>query len=95
VLLSVTMYAEQIGTAELDALEQQNVILRRILEASRDGENTSVACARILASIQSEAANDGFVVTAGGEGIQAPTFNQYHSVAPGTAASDGGCCIVI
>jgi hypothetical protein len=60
-------------------------------------ERTSAASARLIQSIQIEAASDGFVVatgTGGSSDQQQQQQNQYHTSASGAAASDGGCCVV-
>ena len=91
--------SEQGGVTELQSLEQEIAILKRVLAGCNAAsvELTSVACARLIASIQSEAVHDSFVVggsSGGGGDQQQQQQNQYHTSASGAAASDGGCCVV-
>lgn len=89
--------SEQGGVTELQLLEQEIEILKRVLAGCRAAavEPTSVACARLIASIQNEAGHDTFVVGGtSGDPQQQSQPNQYHTSASGAAASDGGCCVV-
>ena len=87
---------EQGGVTELQLLEQEIAVLKRIKAGCETSERTSTACARLIQSIQSEAAFDGFVIATGtgGASDQQQQQNQYHTSASGAAASDGGFCVV-
>lgn len=77
--------AEVGGITELQMLEAEIKLLEKQLDGVKRAEKASVACSRIVASIQAGEESDGFV---GGS-----SSNQYHSSA-GTAA-EGGCCAVL
>lgn len=86
---------EQGGVNELQCLQQEIVILKRILAGCEASESTSKACTRLMQSILQASDADGFVSNAAGSAAdpsQSP--NQYHTAASGAAASDGGCCVV-
>lgn len=73
------------GITELQMLESEVALLERKVEMAKDAEKTSVCCSRIVTSINSSHAKDGFLVTEG----NAP--NQFHTAA---APGESGCCIV-
>mmetsp|Transcript_127322 Transcript_127322/g.179703 ORF Transcript_127322/g.179703 Transcript_127322/m.179703 type:complete len:82 (-) Transcript_127322:62-307(-) len=74
------------GITELQLLEAEVQLLKKKLELTKSAEETSACCARIIGSVNSAQAKDGFLVTEG----SAP--NQFHTSAgnPG----EKGCCVV-
>ena len=74
------------GITELQLLEAEVALLRKKLEMAKKADKTSVCCSRIVASINSAQAKDGFLVTEG----SAP--NQFHTSAG--AGGEKGCCVV-
>eukprot|EP00529_Nitzschia_sp_RCC80_P040062 CAMPEP_0113472212 /NCGR_PEP_ID=MMETSP0014_2-20120614/17394_1 /TAXON_ID=2857 /ORGANISM="Nitzschia sp." /LENGTH=80 /DNA_ID=CAMNT_0000364905 /DNA_START=383 /DNA_END=625 /DNA_ORIENTATION=+ /assembly_acc=CAM_ASM_000159 len=78
--------SEPIGITEVQEMELEVKLLKRKLEDIRKSDNTSVSCSRILSSISSAQAKDGFLSTEGS------TPNQFHTSA-GTAG-ESECCIV-
>lgn len=80
------MAAEPVGITELQEMEAEVKLLKTKLEATKKAETTSASCSRIVASVSSAQAKDGFLLTEG----SAP--NQYHTSA-GTAG-EAGCCII-
>ena len=74
------------GITELQLLEAEVQLLKKKLELAKGAENTSACCTRIIASVNSAQARDGFLVTEG----SAP--NQFHTSA-GTAG-EKSCCVV-
>lgn len=74
------------GITELQLLQAEVTLLQKKLELAKKADKTSVCCARIVSSMNSAAAKDGFLVTEG----SAP--NAYHSSAG--AAGETGCCVV-
>ena len=80
--------AEVSGITELQMLETEVSSLQKTLKKVQAGENTSVACARVVQSITASADRDGFLIREGGSAEQ----NQYHTAA--AQGGDGGCCVV-
>ena len=78
--------AEVGGITELQLMESEILLLNKQLDGVKRAENTSTACARVIASIQAAEEKDGFV---GGSSDS----NQYHSSTGG--GPDGGCCVVM
>jgi hypothetical protein len=91
------------GITELQLLEAQIQLLNKQVDGVKRAENASIACARVIASIQKAEEKDGFVggpaitaadgtttggPAAGGGGAGQP--NQYHSGAAGNGGSGGG-----
>ena len=74
------------GITELQLLEAEVQLLKKKLDLAKSADETSVVCTRIIASIQSKATKDGFLVTEG-----SPP-NQYHTSAGSSAESS--CCVV-
>jgi hypothetical protein len=71
------------GITELQLLEQQIAVLKRIHKAVERAAPTSEYCSPVVQMIQAAAEMDGFVVnpdTSGGS-------NQYHG-----GGGSGGCC---
>ena len=97
------------GATELQVLESQVLLLTKQMDGVKRAENTSSACARVIASIQKAEEKDGFVggpgagsnLDGGGGGGGA---NQYHSGGGGAGSNggagaqggaEGGCCVVM
>jgi len=81
--------SEHGGITELQLLEQQIVILKRIHKGVDRAAPTSEFCGQVVQNIQAAAESDGFVVnpeTAGGA-------NQYHG--SGGSGGGGGCCVAM
>jgi hypothetical protein len=86
---SVYTMSEYGGITELQLLEQQIAILKRIHKGIDRANPTSEYCPQLLQKIQASAELDGFVVNpeaAGGS-------NQYHG--SGGSAGGGGCCVAM
>ena len=71
---------------ELQEMEAEVKLLKTKEAMVKKAENTSVSCSRIVTSVSSAQAKDGFLATEG----SAP--NQYHSSAG--ASGESGCCII-
>jgi hypothetical protein len=86
------------GATELQVLESQVLLLTKQMEGVKRAENTSSACARVIASIQKAEEKDGFVggpaaadgAGGGGAGGAGGGANQYHSGGGGGSGSNGG-----
>jgi hypothetical protein len=78
--------ADVVSITELQELEAEVKLLKKKSDMVKKAENTSVACSRIVTSVSSAQAKDGFLATEG----SAP--NQYHTSAG--AAGESGCCAV-
>jgi hypothetical protein len=81
------MAEEQGGITELQLLQQEIEVLKRVLAGSQNAKMASEGCARILGNIQ-KCAQDSFVV------IPEQPGNPYHSSTSGSSSADGGCCAV-
>lgn len=81
--------AEVSGITELQLLEKETSILKKQLDEVQKADNTSTACARIIANIEGAEEKDGFLVKEGAAVEQ----NQFHTAA-GPAAGEGGCCVL-
>ena len=77
--------SEIVGITDVEELEKEVALLEKKLELAKDAENTSLACERIIGSINSSQAKDGFLVTEG----NGP--NQFHTPA---ALGESGCCVL-
>ena len=77
--------SEIIGITDVEELEREVALLETKLELAKDAENTSLGCKRIIGSINSSQAKDGFLVTEG----NGP--NQFHTPA---ALGESGCCVL-
>ena len=74
------------GITELQLLEAEVQLLKKKLELTKSAEETSACCSRIIASMNSAQARDGFLVTEG----SAP--NQFHTSAGNVG--EKSCCVV-
>jgi len=75
-----------VSITELQELEEEVKLLKTKEEMVKKAENTSVSCSRIVTSVSSAQAKDGFLATEG----SAP--NQFHTSAG--AAGESGCCVI-
>lgn len=78
--------ADIVSITELHEMEAEVNLLKAKDEMVSKAENTSVSCSRIVTSVSSAQAKDGFLATEGS------TPNQFHTSA-GTAG-ESGCCVV-
>ena len=78
--------SEPIGITEVQEIESEVKLLKRKLDDIRKSDNTSVSCSRIVSSVSSAQAKDGFLSTEGA------TPNQFHTSA-GTAG-ESECCVI-
>lgn len=79
--------AEGGGITELQLLEQEVSILKTQLKGAEDADPSSVVGPKLLESIKSKEATDGFLVKEGGN----EEVNQFHAPESG----DGGCCVLM
>mmetsp|Transcript_2536 Transcript_2536/g.4332 ORF Transcript_2536/g.4332 Transcript_2536/m.4332 type:complete len:82 (+) Transcript_2536:1053-1298(+) len=80
--------AEIGGITELQLLQAEIKILKKQLDGVHGGENTSVACDRIVSHITKAEDHDSFVMKEGG----ASEHNQFHNAGP---SAEEGCCVVL
>jgi prefoldin subunit 5 len=73
------------GVTEYQLLQADIVNLQKQKADVEAAEKTSIACARIIASIKAAEGKDGFLVKEG-------ETNQFHSAGP--SSGGGGCCAV-
>lgn len=78
--------AEQGGITELQMLQTEIAVLKRMLKGIEKAGNTDTVNPSIVEAINNAASLDCFMNT-----CNAP--NPYHSSAPSTAAADG-CCVL-
>ena len=78
--------SEIVSASELQEMEAEVKLLQGKLEKVKAAENMSTACSRIVATINSPEASDGFLSTEG----SAP--NKFHSSAG--SGGESGCCVV-
>jgi prefoldin subunit 5 len=83
--------AELGGITELQMLQAEMELLENQLSGIQQAENTSTACARIIASIKDNEGKDGFLVHEGG--TMHTDHNMYYAAA--ATNGDGGCCVII
>jgi hypothetical protein len=75
-----------VSVTELHEMEAEIQRLKAKEEMVAKAENTSVSCSRIITSVSSAQAKDGFLATEG----SAP--NQFHTSAG--IAGESGCCVI-
>lgn len=80
--------AEIGGITELQLLQADIELMKKQLQGIKGGENTSVACSRMISSITKAEDQDGFVVKEGG----ATEHNQFHTTGP---AAEDECCVLL
>lgn len=78
-----------VTATELEIVEKEIEVLKKVLKGVKGAENTSVICPIIATNIAEVEYIDGFLAKDGGSAGS----NQYHQLAPTPA--DGGCCVVL
>lgn len=81
-----TTMADIVSITELQEMDAEIKLLKTKEEMVGKADNTSVACSRIVTSVSSAQAKDGFLATEGS------SPNQFHTSA-GTAG-ESGCCVI-
>jgi len=82
--------SESGGITELQLLEQQVTILKRVSKGVDRAVPVSEVAGRLVQTIQAAAESDGFVVNP--ETAASSAANQYHG---GGDAGGGGCCVAM
>ena len=78
--------ADIVSITELQEMEAEVKLLKAKDQMVKKAENTSVSCSRIVTSVSSAQAKDGFLATEGS------TPNQFHTSAG--ASGEAGCCVI-
>ena len=78
--------ADIVSITELQELEAEVKLLKTKNDMVKKAENTSVSCSRIVTSVSSAQAKDGFLATEGS------SPNQFHTSAG--ASGEAGCCVI-
>ena len=84
--------AELGSMTELQTLQAEMELLEQQLDGIKKAENTSQACARVIASIKANEIRDGFLVQEGGT-TNTDMHNMYYAAA--ATNGDGGCCGIL
>lgn len=77
--------AEMDGITDLQMVQQEKAILEKELQSVKAAEDTSVSCARVVASVQEMSSVDGFLEGGGDQ-------NPFISTGP---SAEEACCVML